>query len=102
MTYSKNLIFGNDYYISKDQNGTLVNFSETGTKPKNESVFFISYTWYLHRIDLVYLTEDGYIAIKKGIPNEYELVLKPTIPCRHFAIGIYFLFSPKSILQIMS
>lgn len=80
LTYSKNLSLGVDYYITKDSNGTMVNFSTSGLKPKDGSVFFISYTWYLFRIDLVYLTEDGYINIKKGIPDEIENVLEPSIP----------------------
>lgn len=74
------LIENEDYYITKNINTSVINFKDTYMVRPDIQSFSVSYNWVLSRYDLVYIREDGVIAIKNGIPNELELIKYPNIP----------------------
>ena len=80
LNHSTYLTVNEDYYLSRDEIGTMINFTAGGNKPVDGSTFSISYTWYLSRYDLVYMKTDGMLAIKTGIPDELESIVEPKIP----------------------
>ena len=68
------------YQLFEENNISYIMFKNDGLKPKNNTNFNTSYTWILSRIDLVYLTQEGFIRVKAGIPNDIGSITKPSIP----------------------
>jgi hypothetical protein len=70
----------NDYYLVLEDSASYIQFSTSGIKPKVNTPVTIEFTWFLSRIDLVYLTVDGYIRVKYGISADKLNLRKPSIP----------------------
>jgi len=75
-----NLVENEDYYITKNENTSIINFKDTYMVRPDTQTFSVVYSWFLSRYDLVYIREDGIIEVKSGIPNELELIKHPNIP----------------------
>ena len=79
-TYTGGLELGTDYVISSNSNGYYIEFTSDGRKPADDKEFNVKYSWYLSRIDLLYVREDGVISIKLGVPGTVDVIKEPTIP----------------------
>jgi hypothetical protein len=69
-----------DYFISREGDTSIINFKNTSMVRDDTQSFTVVYSWFLSRYDLVYMTEDGYLKVKNGIPNELELIKHPNVP----------------------
>ena len=78
--YAYRFILGVDYTISVDSKGYYITFINSDKLPVINSDFTIEYEWYLNRIDLVYIKEDGSIVVKNGIPDEIDNIKTPDLP----------------------
>jgi hypothetical protein len=74
------LVENEDYYITKSEDTSIINFKTTNMVRDDTQTFSVTYSWFLSRYDLVYIKEDGCIAVKTGIPNELELIKQPNVP----------------------
>ena len=80
LTYTGSLTLGRDYVISSNSNGYYIEFVSGGQKPADGKEFNVKYSWYLSRIDLLYIREDGVISVKLGIPGASDEIKEPTVP----------------------
>lgn len=78
ITISRNLT-KEDYQLISENNRSYIQFTDSGIKPKNASAVQVEFTWLLSRIDLVYLSRDGYLRVKSGISANAQELKKPTI-----------------------
>lgn len=78
--YTGSLSYGIDYSIGNDNTGYYIEFLSGGIWPADGKEFNIKYSWYLSRVDLLYIREDGVISVKKGIPGYATEISEPTIP----------------------
>lgn len=67
---------GKDYILEKDS----IRFINPNKKPRSKRSFSVYYSWYVNRIDLLYVDEEGVIRLINGIPNEENLVEEPKAP----------------------
>jgi hypothetical protein len=87
--YTGSLSYGVDFTVNNDANGYYISFSDNSTKvPADSQTFNIKYSWYLSRIDLVYVREDGILSIKNGIPGLSDEIKKPTIPAGALPLAV--------------
>ncbi|WEW53656.1 DUF4815 domain-containing protein [Staphylococcus phage vB_SauH_SPJ2] len=80
--YNRKMEVGKDYEVSTVGEGVgkrwSINFTPVnGTKPIDQSVVLVDYTYYLARKDAVFINKFGDIAILKGEPNIMRLVTPP-------------------------
>lgn len=73
---SDSFIQGKDFTLEKDK----IRFINPNKKPRNKRSFSIYYSWYVSRIDLLYIDENGVIQLINGIPNESHLIEEPKAP----------------------
>jgi hypothetical protein len=92
LTSVKNLP-STSYNLVKENNKSYIKFSTSGMQLKDNSLVTIEYTWFLSRIDLVYLTQDGYLKIKTGVSADSENIKKPTIPAGSLPLA-YIIVKP--------
>ncbi|OQA44982.1 MAG: hypothetical protein BWY47_02128 [Bacteroidetes bacterium ADurb.Bin302] len=78
--YSYSFVLGVDYSTSIDAEGFYVLFTGSGKLPVASSDFTVNYSWYLSRIDLIYIREDGMIIVKNGTPGEDYELKTPNLP----------------------
>lgn len=78
--YSYNFVLGVDYSTSIDSIGYYIMFTGSGKLPVTSSDFNIDYEWYLSRIDLIYMKEDGSLIVKNGTPGEDYEIKTPNLP----------------------
>jgi len=92
--YTIKLTESSDYSLTKDLSGTLINFLPASANIRNDiQTFSVAYTWYLSRSDLVYMSEDGMLLVKNGIPDEIDLIKQPTVPLGSLPLA-YILVEP--------
>lgn len=92
--YTIKLTESSDYSLTKDSSGTLINFLPASANIRNDiQTFSVAYTWYLSRSDLVYMSEDGMLLVKNGIPDEIDLIKQPTVPLGSLPLA-YILVEP--------
>lgn len=80
--YNKTMVNGTDYKVvtsGADENKKWsVSFSSmTGDKPVDQTIVYVSYTFYLYRQDLITMNPDGTINIKYGQPDTLDNVTPP-------------------------
>ena len=80
--YNKSMVKDTDYKITttgeKDGKVWYIDFNGlSGSKPVNNSLVNIDYTFYLARKDLIVLDHNGKITIHKGEPDRMRLVEAP-------------------------
>lgn len=76
--YTKNFIEFKDYSVTFEDGKGYINFGlENGDLPVDESLFLVSYDWYLERIDILVLTKTGDLKIVYGQPNKEGLAIAP-------------------------
>lgn len=73
---SDSFIQGKDYIIERDR----IKFINPNKRPRNKRSFSIYYSWYVSRIDLLYIDENGVIQLINGVPNESHLIEEPKAP----------------------
>ena len=79
VNYSSNFIPARDYLvINNDDNSTTIKLLNLNIL--QNSTVDISYSWYLHRIDAIYINNEGYVIVKNGISSEKDSIVPPTIP----------------------
>lgn len=79
--YNKKMEPGVDYTLKTTGEGSskqwYLDFTVKGTKPIDQSVVLVDYSYYLARQDLIVLDKDGNITALKGEPNILRLVTPP-------------------------
>lgn len=77
--YTKNFVEFKDYKITSDDTGrAYVNFGfDNGDTPVNESLFMVTYDWYLERTDLLTLTKTGDFRVLTGQPDKQGNSIAP-------------------------
>lgn len=94
ITILRNLT-NSDYYLLQENNKSYIQFSTSGIKPKVNTPVTIEFTWFLSRIDLIYLTSDGYLRVKYGISSDKLNLRKPSIPAGSLPLA-YITVSPNT------
>ena len=73
---SDNFVVGKDYVLDEDS----IKFINVNKKPRADRSFYIYYSWYVSRIDLLYIDEEGSIQLINGIPNDEMYLEEPKAP----------------------
>ena len=79
-TYTGSLTLGENYVIGSNSNGYYIEFTGNGLTPADGKEFNVKYSWYLSRIDLLYIRQDGVITVKSGIPGITGEIKEPSVP----------------------
>lgn len=92
--YVIKLTENSDYTLTKDISGMIINFLPASPNIRDDiQTFSVTYTWYLSRSDLVYISEEGNLLVKNGIPGEADSLKQPTVPLGSLPLA-YILVEP--------
>jgi len=89
--YNKPLTNLVDYYLLQDENGYYIKFLSTSTNVlKTGLTFKVNYSWYLPRIDLVYISNHGIPTVKNGIANDENNLTEPVVPAGSLPLAVIY------------
>ena len=82
---------GKDFILEND----CVRFINSSKKPRDGRSFYVYYSWYVSRIDLLYIDENGSLQLINGIPNDESLVEEPKAPAGSLTLSSIYVVPGK-------
>ena len=82
---------GRDYILDNNS----IRFINPNKKPRSKRSFSVYYSWFVSRIDLLYIDENGVIQLINGIPNEENLIEEPKAPAGSLTLSSIYVIPSK-------
>lgn len=91
-----------DLHLNPSNGRHYLRFISGGIKPIHNTTFNVSYTWYLARKDLLYISRDGSINTIQGQPDRYGLEKAPETTFYNLPLAYISLPPNSSDVQVIT
>lgn len=77
---------GTDFIVQDNS----IRFINANKKPRAARAFYVYYSWYIPRIDLLYIDENGNLELLNGIPANEQNLEEPTAPAGSLVLSAIY------------
>jgi len=87
--YNKSLTNLVDYYLLQDELGYYIKFKSTSSNDLKAGLTFkVNYSWYMPRMDLVYISDIGIPSVKQGLASDESNLTEPVTPAGSLPLAV--------------